>query len=222
MTTQETKLATKEITMTTQTEKAGPEVSPTSRQVVDELRELFADAPEFARTALEEVISDMASSGPDGAPQNETAGRIGLRQGQVSELTVFTPISPDGAARLRAALNLVGSSGIVDRVGTLHNLRFVFLENDTKMLFATAYDGDWDDYINDFATKIPAYMDLLFSAVPGWPGIHAPSVKDFIAKIQVQASRWYVACPDLTVVETRRLERVGKAVDEFLDKVGTQ
>ena len=81
----------------------------------------------------------------------------------------------------------------MDRVGTLHNLRFVFLENDTKMLFATAYDGDWDDYINDFATKIPAYMDLLFSAVPGWPGIHDPSVKDFIASIQVPASRWYVA-----------------------------
>ena len=208
--------------MTTPTEKAGPEVSPTSRQAVDELRELFADAPEFARTALEEVISDIASSGPDGTPQNESAGRIGLRQGQVSELTVYTPISPDGATRLRAALNLAGSSGVVERVGTLHDLRFVFLENDTKMLFATAYDGDWDDYINDFATKIPAYMDLLFSAVPGWPGIHDPSVKDFIANIQVQASRWYVACPDLTAVETRRLERVGKAVDEFLDKVGAE
>jgi len=209
--------------MTTQAEKAGTGVSGTSRHEVEELRELFADAPGMARKALEDVIRDVASSGSDGSPApEESAGRIGLRQGQVSELTVFTPISPEGAARLRAVLKLAGSSGVVNRVGTLHDLRFVFLENDTKMLFATAYDGDWDDYINDFATKIPAYMDLLFSAVPGWPGIRDPSVKDFIAKIQVPAARWFVACPDLTVVETRRLERLGKVVDEFLDKVATQ
>ena len=209
--------------MTTQTETAGPEVSRASSREIDDLRKLFADAPEMARTALEEVITDIASSRSDGRSEsNESAGRIGMRQGQVSELTVYSPITPEGAARLRAALKVAGSGGVVDRVGTLHNLRFVFLENDTKMLFATAYDGDWDDYINDFATKIPAYMDLLFSAVPGWPGIHDPSVKDFIASIQVPASRWYVACPDLTVVETRRLERLGKAVDEFLDKVGAE
>ena len=30
---------------------------------------------------------------------------------------------------------------------------------------------------------------------------------------------WYVANPNLTVVDARRLERVGKALDEFLDKV---
>ena len=39
-------------------------------------------------------------------------------------------------------------------------MRFVFLDNDTRMLFATAYDGDWDTYIDDFATKIPDFMSL--------------------------------------------------------------
>ena len=34
-------------------------------------------------------------------------------------------------------------------------MRFVFLDNDTKLLFATAYDGEWDAYIDDFVTKIP-------------------------------------------------------------------
>ena len=54
--------------------------------------------------------------------------------------------------------------------GTLHNMRCVFLDNDTKLLFATAYDGEWDPYIDDFATKIPDMMDYLFSNVEGWPG----------------------------------------------------
>ena len=98
-------------------------------------------------------------------------------------------------------------------------MRFVFLENDTKLLFAMAFDGDWDAYIDDFATKIPDYLDILGSDLEGWPGIRSPEVKDFIAKYQVTAEGWYVASPNLTVAETWRLERVGKALDEFLDKI---
>ena len=114
---------------------------------------------------------------------------------------------------------LNGNFDGADKVGTVHDMRFVFLDNDTKLLFATAYDGDWDPYIDDFATKIPDDMDVLFSAFEGWPGIHSPKVKDWIVKHQITAEGWYVANPDLTVAETRRLKRVGKAVDEFLDKI---
>jgi hypothetical protein len=99
-------------------------------------------------------------------------------------------------------------------------MRFVFLDNDTRLLFATAYDGDWDAYIDDFVTKIPDYLEIMFSSLDGWPGIHDPSVKDLIAAYQVSAEAWYVANPNLTVVETRRLERLGTAFDEMLDKIG--
>jgi hypothetical protein len=37
---------------------------------------------------------------------------------------------------------------------------------------------------------------------------------------ELDAAGWYVANPNLTVAETRRLERVGKAVEELLDKIG--
>jgi hypothetical protein len=44
-------------------------------------------------------------------------------------------------------------------------------------------------------------------------------VKDWLVKHQIAADAWYVANPNLTVAETRRLGRVGKALDEFLDKL---
>ena len=44
-------------------------------------------------------------------------------------------------------------------------------------------------------------------------------MKDFIARYQIAADHWYVANPNLTVVETRRLERIGNATEEFLDKI---
>ena len=151
----------------------------------------------------------------------ESAGRTGSRQGKVSELTVIAPVAPGGAARLRALLQLRnGNFDDTDRVGTVHDMRFVFLDNDTKLLFATAYDGDWDVYIEDFVAKIPNELDVFFSACEGWPGTHRPEVKDWIANHQVTAEGWYVAHPDLTVRDITRMKRVGKAVEEFLDKIG--
>ena len=92
----------------------------------------------------------------------ESAGRAGSRLGKVSELTLIFPLVPGGAKRLRAFLRLLGGNlNGADKVGTVHDMRFVFLDNDTKLLFATAYDGDWDAYIDDFATKIPDYLDLI-------------------------------------------------------------
>ena len=62
-------------------------------------------------------------------------------------------------------------------------------------------------------------MDLIFGSLESWPGIRDPSVKDYIVKHQITADSWYVASPSLTVADTRRLERVGAALDEFLDKI---
>jgi hypothetical protein len=203
--------------------QTGPEQDPVIEQKIQQLRELHADAPEMGRVALEHVLSALPSemAARTEAAMTLSAGRIGVRQGKVSELTVIAPFAEGGAKRLRSLLQLLGGNFQgADKVGTVHDMRFVFLDNDTKLLFATAYDGDWDPYIDDFATKIPDYMDLLFSNFEGWPGIHSPLVKDWIAEHQIPAEAWYVANPNLTVVDTRRLERVGQALDEFLDKVG--
>jgi len=47
-------------------------------------------------------------------------------------------------------------------------------------------------------------------------------VKDYLEKYQITADAWYVGHPDLTVAETRRLKKVGAALNDFLDKVGDQ
>ena len=198
-----------------------PEQGQSVEKELRQLRELFADAPEMAKTGLEHALPSLMSQAAEAqASQTASAGRIGIRQGTVSELTVIAPFAPGGAKRLRAVLRLLnGNFSGGRKVGTLHNMRFVFLDNDTRFLFATAYDGQWDPYIDDFATKIPDEMDVIFSAFEGWPGIHSPKVKDWIVKHQIPAEGWYVAHPDLSVAEAGRLKRIGKAVDEFLDKL---
>ena len=208
--------------MPTQTQTAiKPKQDQSAQEKIQELRELFADAPEVGKKALENVLRELTSQVADTTPPPVTsAGRAGTRLGMLSELTIIVPFAPGGAKRLRAFLKLLGGNlEGARKVGTVHDMRFVFLDSDTRLLFATTFDGDWDTYIDDFATKIPDYLDIIDSAWEGWPGIRSPQAKDFLAKHQVTAEGWYVAYPDLTVAETQRLKQIGKATDEFLDKV---
>jgi hypothetical protein len=197
-----------------------PQQDQTVQDKIQQLREIYADMPQYVKTALENSLPAMKELA-ESETQTETAGRIGIRQGRVSELLFIVPFAPGGAKRLRAVLRLLkGNFSAGTKVGTLHDMRFVFVDNDTKLIFATAYDDQWDAYIDDFVTKIPDEMDVVFSACEGWPGIRNPKAKDWISGHQIQAEGWFVGHPDLTVAETGRLKRVGKAVEEFLDKVG--
>lgn len=182
-----------------------------------QIEETLGDAPQLMKLALEHMLREH---NPDTEPSSGSAGRIGSQSGRVSELTAIAPLKPGGADRLRRIFKLVkGNFAGAQKVATLHDMRFVFFDHDSKVLFATTYDGDWDTYIEDFATKIPDLMDLIFTSVEGWPGIKDPGVKDFIANHQISADGWYVAHPNLTVVETKRLLKNDHALQAFLDQI---
>jgi hypothetical protein len=193
-----------------------------AEEKVQRLREIFANANAIGKKALENVLKELKAQVSEAPPPPiESAGRVGARLGKRSELTMVVPLVPGGAQRLRSFLQLLG--GNLDgakKVGTLHDMRFVFIDNDTRLLFATSFDGDWDTYIDDFIAYIPDYLDLMDSAWEGWPGIRNPGAKEYLIKHQITAEGWFVAEPDLTLAEIRRLKLIGKAVDEFLDKVG--
>ena len=209
-------------TITKPTNTTSGKLAPLEERI-KKLREIYADGTEVSKAALENVVRSAQSGKlPKQSVPVGSAGRIGSRQGKVSEFTTIFPIKPAGAKRARAFFELLHpdlGNQSVDLVGTVHDMRFVFLDNDTKLLMCTAYDGDWDTYINDFGTKIPDIIDLQFGEVEGWPGVRSPKFKDYLVTRQIPAFFWYVASPNLTVVETKRLEKIGPAVDEFLDKV---
>src|SRR5262249_11861341 len=120
-----------------------------AQQKVEQLRALFADSNELGKKALDNVLNelkDQISQAPP--PPIESAGRVGARLGKISELTMIVPLVPGGAKRLRAFLKMLGGnlSPGATKVGTLHDMRFVFIDNDTRLLFATSFDGDWDTY----------------------------------------------------------------------------
>jgi hypothetical protein len=129
-------------------------------------------------------------------------------------------LKPGGAERMRKKMDdtfRAQDQSFADRIGTLHDMRFVIFDNDTRLLFASTFDGDWDQYINDFATIIPDEIDLQFGEVDGYPGIHSPDIKDFIVKHQVQALYFYSAYPNASVRDVWKALKVKGGLDVILD-----
>ncbi len=146
--------------------------------------------------------------------------RPGLRLGQASEFTIICPLKPGGAQRMRELLR-EGFTGQrqknTDRIGTVHDLRFVIFDNDSRMIFASTFDGTWESYIDDFASILPDEIDLLFHECVGYPGIHSPRFKDWAMSVQVTAAGFYSAYPEASVRDVWKALKTKRAFDDLLD-----
>jgi hypothetical protein len=146
--------------------------------------------------------------------------RPGTKAGQSNEFTLICALKPGGAERVRKLL-ADGFTGErqknTDRIATVHDLRFVIFDNDSRVIFASTFDGDWESYINDFATILPDEIDLLFHECAGYPGIHNPGIKDWIVSQQVTAVGFYSAYPEASVRDVWKALKTKKAFDTLLD-----
>ena len=151
---------------------------------------------------------------------NQSGARPGLVSGRSHEMTLIMPLKPGGAERLRKKLGPDKFPGgwALDRVGTVHDLRFAIFDNDTRLLFASTYDGDWDAYINDFAAKIPDEIDAVFGEVEDFRGIRSPNVKDDIVKYQVSSLYFYSAYPNASVRDVWKALKIKGGLDVVLDE----
>ena len=144
--------------------------------------------------------------------------RPGLKAGRVNEFTLIFKLKPGGAERMRKKIaSDPNFQSHVDGVGTVHDLRFTTFDNDTRLLFASTFDGDWDAYIEDFGAYIPDYIDLVFGETEGYPGIKSPDFKDFLVKNQVTSTHFYSAYPNSTVKDVWKALKIEKGLDVLLD-----
>ena len=125
-----------------------PQIDETRLQAIRRrIEEVVGDAPQLAKLALEQMVT---KHNPDLKGTAGSAGRVGAQSGNVSELTAIANLKPGGADRLKRIFGLVnGNFDGAQKVGTLHNMRFVFFDNDTRIhasqigstLAATSIEG---------------------------------------------------------------------------------
>lgn len=147
----------------------------------------------------------------------------GIRVGPVSEFTLFFQVVPGQAEELRQALAALqdtpgyrpGDYHIA--IASIHEARFALFDNDTRLLFATTFDGSWDAYMEDFAAGPLHLFDPIFRHTEGYEGLpDLEAIKHFILGAQVTAAAYARNYPG-TVKELRKANRLRAAFDRVLD-----
>lgn len=146
--------------------------------------------------------------------------RPGLSDGRVNEFTLFFNVKPGHGALIREVFQRPEFAGhrreISWRIGTLHDMRWVLFDSDTRLMFATNFDGDWDAYIDEFAAQVPEAFDVILEHTEGYPGIKDPGIKDYIVSHQVTACSYFRALSDVTHEELQKARRVQEAFQQLL------
>src|SRR5208282_3240203 len=114
------------------------------------------------------------------------APRPGVTVGSTSEFSLFFRVKPGHGEALREAVGALTSapgyrSGDYDLpIASIHEARFVLFDGDSRLLFATSFDGPWDAYMEDFAAKPLHLFDAIFQHVEGYEGLpDLGAVKEF-------------------------------------------
>ena len=107
------------------------------------------------------------------------------------------------------------------RSPTIHEARFVLFDDDTRLLFATSFDGPWDAYMEDFASKPLKLFDVDLPARRGLRGPAGPRCRQGVhPRARSSPRRRYARNYGGTVKEIRKAHRVNDAFQRVLDDPG--
>ncbi len=107
--------------------------------------------------------------------------------------------------------------GRLARVGTIHFARWVLLDENRRLLFASNYDGSLDSYMDDFINKVAWGLNLVFSNGIGYPRTdflvlngakNEQAFKYYIRRHQLVTEVWFKAYPGLTAFDLARNSRL--------------
>ena len=129
----------------------------------------------------------------------------------MSPLNMVVKLAPGRKAGIAENKEVVGAAikRGADAIGTLHEARFVQLDEDTVMLLTT-YDGDFDTYIFDFTKHLAAVFNMLLPNAVDPPPLpvekNPQAFADWVRERDLPSlSAYYSAYPNLSVQDIRAL-----------------
>ena len=116
----------------------------------------------------------------------------------------------------------VYNRGFLTRIRTIHFARWVLMDSDRRIYFASNYDGSQESYMDDFINKVAWGLNLVFSNGVGYPrtrwlvkeGAQREQVYKYtLRRHQLPSEVWYKAYPDLTAYELSRNSLIRRGVE---------
>lgn len=138
-------------------------------------------------------------------------------------ITAIVGVKPGHVERLRAVLQSLntGAASPIAVISTIHFARWVLIEDNTRLLFTTNFDGSWDDYIDEFIDKAADGLDAIWSNCEGFPeggARNREAFKQYIRDHEYPAALFYSAYPDATVKDVHKALRIRQKFEALLDE----
>jgi hypothetical protein len=172
-----------------------------------QLRRREQSDPEIA-PRVDPAYADLLATLEDHDFTNQFSAMGSLKPGMFRRLTIiFVLTAIDYTARH------IFNRGRLARVTTIHFARWVFLDGQKRMLFASNYDGSLESYMDDFINKVGFGLNVAFSNGVGYPKTNwlildgaqnEQRFKGFLRRHQIPTQVWYNAHPGLTALDRKR------------------
>jgi hypothetical protein len=130
----------------------------------------------------------------------------------MSPLNMLVKLAPGRKAGIAENSAIVGAAVKqgADAIGTLHEARFIQIDDDTVLLLTT-YDGDFDTYIYDFTKHLSQVFNMLLPNAVDPPPLpvekNPQAFADWVRERDLpNLSAYYNAFPELSVQDIRALD----------------
>lgn len=164
----------------------------------------------------------------------------GAKSGKRDELTMFYRVKPGHEKEIRKAIEDFFSSpartavddprifNYIAQTG-VHDIRLALFDNDTRLVWLTSFDTEWDPYIDDtFAVRnnVVEYGKILQHTVEAPEGIADPNsqlqkspgpIKEIFLANRVVAAGFAPTFPNATTWGVKKGERLLEAFQKVLD-----
>ncbi len=137
--------------------------------------------------------------------------------------TMIFDIRKDWVKRLKDTL-AIGQWAIenfhihpLKQIPTVHYARFDKL-SDTRILFSSIYDGEWEQYVSDFAVHIPGKLDKVWGGAVGYPkggAADAPALQKFLEDHRIERDYFFSSQAGATVKDLQASLALGKKLVRF-------
>jgi hypothetical protein len=115
------------------------------------------------------------------------------------------------------------TKGRLGRVHTIHAARWVYLDNRTRLFFASNYDSSLESYMEDFINKVGFGLNVIFSNGVAYPRTEwlllegakkEQAFKYTLRRHQLATEVWYNAHPGLTTTDLNRNSRIRDGLEK--------
>lgn len=150
-------------------------------------------------------------------------GLFKTRGDGATEVTLIHKIKDGKGAEVRRVVESLANSELEDTLWAseeIHFLQLFVIDDDTRLVFISNFDGAVDTYLADFLVHMPDHLDLLWGNCEGYPergaGNDFRGFMEFIVSGYVPCQFFYAAYPDATV------KQVWRALDWMQKTMGFQ